>query len=389
MGSEITLSAGKLNLDWGKNQFFTNYSSLFKSEDLTDISYDYADEIVEIKPGYKRPLKNVRLRLDLLGYSMKSLESMYKDYLKRCYEPLDIEFSVFCKALSGINLSNHNAQWEHYEFEMAFEGVIHQAPLEELTRNYGKRELLEFIDGIDPLLVLRLFCENPSNENSHVYWQTNDVIEGGWVTTDEVYTTLGVRDKYLIITEGSSDSFILKKSLELLKPDITDFFYFVDMEENYPFTGTGNLYNFCQGLSSIMLLNKVIVVFDNDVEGVINYSRTKALDLPSNISVMTLPNMVDFENFQTVGPSGVSVENINGKGVAIECFLDMPPGIDPVVRWHSFNKNAKKYQGVLEKKDKFVKHFKKSYGSASYQLDKLGYLLDRIIETAIAQTALK
>ena len=45
---------------------------------------------------------------------------------------------------------------------------------------------------------------------------------------------------------------------------LRDFFDFVDMTENYPFTGAGNLYRFCQGLARIRIQNRILVVLDND-----------------------------------------------------------------------------------------------------------------------------
>ena len=35
------------------------------------------------------------------------------------------------------------------------------------------------------------------------------------------------------------------------QPDFDDFFTFVDMADNYPFTGAGSLVNFCAGLAKI------------------------------------------------------------------------------------------------------------------------------------------
>jgi len=91
-------------------------------------------------------------------------------------------------------------------------------------------------------------------------------------TTDkELFIGVEETDKFLIVTEGSSDTYIIKKALEILRPDILDFFSFIDMQENYPFTGGGNLLNFCKGLSSIKIQNKVLVIFDNDTEGVDKY----------------------------------------------------------------------------------------------------------------------
>ena len=92
----------------------------------------------------------------------------------------------------------------------------------------------------------------------------DEVVRNGWVERDAI--THGVTNKFLIVTEGTSDSRILRKVIDLLRPHINDLCYFVDMEGGYPFTGTGNLFNFVKGLGSIKIQNDVLVIFDNDVE---------------------------------------------------------------------------------------------------------------------------
>jgi hypothetical protein len=37
----------------------------------------------------------------------------------------------------------------------------------------------------------------------------------------------------------------------MFRPAIVDFFTFIDMEEGYPFSGSGNLATFCRGLAKI------------------------------------------------------------------------------------------------------------------------------------------
>ena len=46
------------------------------------------------------------------------------------------------------------------------------------------------------------------------------------------------------------------------------------MEEGYPFSGSGNLASFCRGLMKVGIQNKIIIVFDNDAEGVTKEVRT-------------------------------------------------------------------------------------------------------------------
>lgn len=83
--------------------------------------------------------------------------------------------------------------------------------------------------------------------------------------------------RILIVTEGSGDSYIISKAIEQLFPDISDFFNFVDMKENYLFAGTGNLYNFCVGLCRINIRNYIIVIFDNDTTDIGKYEKSLSL----------------------------------------------------------------------------------------------------------------
>ena len=50
------------------------------------------------------------------------------------------------------------------------------------------------------------------------------------------------------------------------------------MEEGYPFSGAGNLCEFVQGLISITVQNNVIVVFDNDAEGVVSFNQDDGVE---------------------------------------------------------------------------------------------------------------
>jgi hypothetical protein len=191
------------------------------------------------------------------------------------------------------------------------------------------------------------------------------------------------QSRILIVTEGSSDSFIIERAMKELRPDIADFFYFVDMEEHYPFTGTGNLFRFCQGLSRIKIQNNVLVVFDNDASGMEKFLQCQKLIRPKNMHICTLPDHECFCNFLTRGPNGVSLENINGSAVAIECFLDMDNinSESNYIRWTSYNRELEKYQGELENKDLLVKYFKKAnLTDGSYNTDKLSYLLDYLVD---------
>ena len=170
-------------------------------------------------------------------------------------------------------------------------------------------------------------------------------------------------------------------------PEIADFFDFVDMKENYPFTGTGNLYNFCMGLCRINVLNNIMVIFDNDTAGVEKYRQALSLEKPQSFLVTKLPDHPDFRNMQTVGPQGNTTEDINGKAVAIECFLDFDSvSHPPSIRWTEYKKNINAYQGELESKDEYVRAFKgANLTDSTYNRKKLKYLIDYLINQWITR----
>ena len=178
------------------------------------------------------------------------------------------------------------------------------------------------MENLHPYAILRLLAVNKANLIQNVTWHYADVVAGGWVKRDDVIRGLGAARKFLIVTEGSSDAKILSHALELLRPDVADFFCFVDMEEGYPFTGTGNLHRFCQGLVSIRIENRVLIIYDNDAEGSARFSDTSRLRLPSNMRVMQLPSHTTLATFTSVGPEGMGTADINGRAAAIECYLD-------------------------------------------------------------------
>ena len=71
---------------------------------------------------------------------------------------------------------------------------------------------LDFFENFDAKFLLRLLMENPQNLELDLEWRTADVIAGGYV--DDIYVGIDDRDKFLIVTEGSYDTFIIKKTLE-------------------------------------------------------------------------------------------------------------------------------------------------------------------------------
>lgn len=404
MGSMISLGVGRMEIDWGKNHIFRDHSAIFKPEDVKPIPYYYVDDdgapIVKYKEGYSRKLASIKQRLDLLGYTLGNVQRMYNQVLDECAEhglSVTLSFDAFFELLKDIDISRINTLEYAVEYDengydlgefarrciipdkeiysrllVAFGGDKHEL-------NY---ELETFFENLNPYVILRLLAENPGGRNLDVFWSFADVVENGWAKREEIVKPLSCVEKILIVTEGSSDSFIIRRVFELLYTDISDFFRFIDMQEGYPFTGVGNLYNFCCGLMKIGISNKIIIIFDNDTVGKEKFEKLKKMPQMGNLLITKLPDSSLFSRVKTLGPQGISVEDINGSAVAIECFLDFAScERSPVIRWVNYMEKSQKYQGALMYKDDFVRVFKKAdLLTGTYDSSKLRMLIDYLLE---------
>lgn len=391
MGSIITLGLDRLNLDWGKNGGFDNHSKLFLPGDIRSVTYYYAENEQEIKPGYARQLRSVVKRLELLGYTISKCKQSYQDLLKEthdwCSSP-SISFDVFSRILKRVDVGRVQMpeDIDNYDFgELAAKILTDPEFVKESAKlkNFKKWDGEYFFGNLDPYLIIRLLAENPKNLDLDVVWRFCDVVEGGWVKQDALYEGLSNTDRYLVVTEGSSDAAILKKSLPKVAGDVADFFDFIDMSENYPFTGTGNVTRFVQGLAKIKIQNRILVVLDNDTAGHSALQTLQTLNLPSNIKITVLPDIVDCKKVRTLGPSGKKSENVNGRAASIEWFLDLEQGNGkhPTVRWTSYDARLKKYQGELEGKEEYTRAFMKlADRNSNYDFSKLEYLWSHLLK---------
>ncbi|MDP3692709.1 HEPN/Toprim-associated domain-containing protein [Bradyrhizobium sp.] len=404
MGSMIQLSVGNLQVDWGKNRGFTDHSAFFQTSDVTLVPYyyvvegsDYIDEVgetqwkitVEYKEGLSKPLCEVKDRIALLGHTIEHCrqEFMYLANLNN-FDSERFEFESLKVALATVDVSSIALPISEgdEDFGEFFREQVFPKLGMKLPDGDTRHVLFSAAEGMENLSshsVLRLLAENPTAATLPVIWAYKDLEDGGWASRDEFVHRLEPSERFLIVTEGSSDAAILKHALKILKPHIADFFDFIDMEEGYPFSGTGNLYKFIQGLISISIQNNVIVLFDNDAEGIFSFNRCSQLNVPANMRVLKLPDLAEFRFFPTVGPGGQHRLDINGQAAALECYLQLDD--NACIRWSSFNSNLSTYQGALINKDRYKDCFLGQRSRvADYDYKKIEAVLDMIFDACVS-----
>lgn len=384
MGSYSGLMLGPLVVTESKNEFVSNHGELFLAEDLV-VSPLFGQ--TEPEEHYERPLRLVLNRLELMGFTLARAREEYDRPNPYSFsEPLPVSFDQVIAILKTVNVATVKNTFPEQPGSGEFLPVdvlkiVRAArPPERFSASYW--DLLALLENFTPGTILRVLAENPANLDLPVAWFFDEVVQGGWTERENIQHGISEHAEYLVVTEGSSDAKILRRAFNLLRADVSDFFRFVDMDEGYPFTGTGNLVNFAKGLVSIRIQNNVVFVFDNDAEGVACMKRCKALSLPRNMKMMKLPDMQEFAKFRTTGPGsqGERMADINGRGASIECYLDLPP--KAVVQWSRYNEALDIYQGALMGKDQYKREFLGLEGlQVDYDYTKLTCVLNEIIAT--------
>ncbi len=415
MGTEICLEIGGMSITYAKNHRGADHGFLFQSSDRKKFQsgqyyYDDQDDsplLGEPELGFRRPLSTVLPRLELLGHNLATAEAeytqmakLYRSELAKSYDKLRFEVMSFEEFLSFVNTVNIKDLDDSYlSWSKDNETRIKGRFTDELLNsripscNYydnsmhsEKSYFASLVDFLQPYTLLRLLAENPTNLDLNLDWQYGPMVYAGWAEESAFRPGARRRQRYSIATEGSSDSHILEKAFKFLRPEIADFFQFIDFNKGHPFSGTGNLVNFAKGLKSIDIQNRTVFLLDNDAEGSRAVRKLNHMALPMNMRAMKLPDLKAFKSFPTTGPNGKQLADINGRAAAIECYLDLNvEGLQPLVQWKNHIEEVGHYQGILQHKEKFTKAFLNQKGRDNpYDSAKLHIVLDAIVDTCTA-----
>ena len=423
MGTEITLNVAGLSVDWSKNSRGVDHGFLFQSDDRRRIPWEDDDHDDDpdrslMEMAFIRPFRSVLPRLELLGHTLATAKVDYERVAAACVEgrrslreagideevPLELmsfeEFKKFVTrdAITGLDDSGSHDVSDEGERRMkgrfADNAMTGRLPTTDAydVDGYSERSYFGSLIGfLHPYNVLRLLAENECNLDADLEWRYGPLVCNGWAEEREFVPGVRRPQTFLIATEGSADTRIIKHAISLLRPEIADFFRFIDVSEGYPFTGAGNLVRFAQGLARIDVHNQMLFLLDNDAEGVSACRRIGELALPGNMRAATLPELERFRNFRTRGPDGTGTADINGRAVAIECYLDLAAErTSPAeVVWTAYKKDLDAYQGELLGKETHTKTFlRRASRINGYDMSGLMCVLDMIFAEccAIAET---
>lgn len=200
------------------------------------------------------------------------------------------------------------------------------------------------------------------------------MVDNGWVEDcpfSEVAKQKKIESHFtygsiIVVTEGKSDKIILEKALQYLYPELSDLYTFFDFESSKAQGSTSEVIRIVKSFIASKIINKTIVLLDNDTTGLEALEILKSIGLPTNIKVMTYPNLESCNDYPTIGPTGIQNMNINGLACSIEMYLgktilNYKSELIPI-QWKGYSEKMKRYQGCITKKgfvqEKFYEQFK-------------------------------
>ena len=136
---------------------------------------------------------------------------------------------------------------------------------------------------------------------------------------EELKGDYSVNSRIILLTEGPTDSEVLRASIELLYPHLSSYYSFMDLAVRAP-GGAGSLVHVVKSFAGAGIENRTIALFDNGTAGHSAVSLLRHIQLPPHIRVMSYPNIALADSYPTRGPNGESVQDVNGSACSIELY---------------------------------------------------------------------
>ena len=184
MGTAITLSLNGIDIDWGKNDYWTSHYWLFPPNSLATVKYFYADGVVETKPGFRTTLEEAKFRMCHLGYSHEETKARFSSAVGRWNRTADLALSYhdFRDTLTSVNITTLTAEdlepfvWDFRRFVV------------DLLADWDtdSAQLEGFILQLGIPLMLRALADRADSHALPLVWHHQDLVDSGWASMDDL-----------------------------------------------------------------------------------------------------------------------------------------------------------------------------------------------------------
>lgn len=402
MGQYCELYISDYPIATTKNEIDPFILSLFQPEDLKNFERligdrnqllygrGDSDEETEQAVEYSNTAKNIKDRLEIMGFTLKKAMSEFEISKEESIERLtgylnDKNFTSNPEIEAKLKTEKELLEKSSFnDFLVASKEIIdngyrYKVKIEELPKDTNPVifYLLEHAHGLDQFpynydqrVLLRALLEFTPNDKKITYDITElidqeyyeDEIENIYEDTIQNITyDYELGEKILILTEGSSDILILQGAMNVLYPHLTGYYSFMDFGISNASGSAGSLVASVKSFVGAGIKNRVIALFDNDTAAESALRGFQKTIIPKNIKILQYPNIKIAEDYPTLGPSGISQMNINGLACSIELYLGKDilskDGNLIPVQWKGYDQTLGKYQGEIIDKSTVQKQF--------------------------------
>lgn len=211
--------------------------------------------------------------------------------------------------------------------------------------------------------LVRAFLEG-CDDTDEVVQDLSELVAGGYYDADDrvadnavqaLLSEFPISGSIVVLTEGSTDTQALERSLRLLYPQLGGYYTFMDFLGSNAQGSAGSLVSTVKAFVGARITNRVVALFDNDAaaeDALRGLSRTS---MPPNIRVLQYPNLDLAATYPTIGPSGViTTMDVNGRACSLELYFGTDvltnDGALVPVQWTGYKEAIGKYQGEVSRK---------------------------------------
>ena len=383
--------------------------------------YEARDDDHEVRIAYRTTSLAVADRLEAMGIAIADVRAAFERRLLRRAD--EIADAAEDDDVSRLALSQMLRQATFLDWSSAFQESMAddlQPTWPSITREALRTEMMRFIAeeaeddtffGLpgDARWLLRAVTEM-CGPDLVVEYDITDLVLSGYYELREPVAERAIRSlraegrnnaPLVVLTEGSTDAAALAGALRVLAPHPTGYLTFPDFEGANAAGGTGQLLAAVRAFAAAGIVNRTVALFDNDIAGraaIRSLARTR---LPASLRVATLPDLAIAREYPARGPSGTSLQDVNGRAASIELYFgeDVLRGEDGElmpVTWGGRDAALDDWQGEVSDKSELQRRFREKVRRTSEDptliatLDWTGMrsIIDRILQ-AFADGALE
>lgn len=375
MGSYWALQIDNFQLTTGKGEAPNEFLCLFQERDRRVRNSNRHGSAAGSRYEYAVPVGVMRERLDVLGFTAERSKRDFQYALALEIERMEEDPTFYDEdllVLRGMTLEN----WKNAFATMTHRGVNYwddpdpwaTHPIIHRILAQDDHTLMHF--GSDHWYFVRAALD-ALLDATEIVLDLTDVTDAGYYDKDQpvvsdarnaILAAHPVVEPIVILTEGSSDTRIVKASLDVMYPHLAELYTFLDFEDVRAEGGAEHLCKIVRAFAGARLRTRIVGLFDHDTAGHAALASLSNITLPSNIRLLTLPDAQVALDYPTVGPQGLQRMDVNRMAGGIELYLGPSAlhdgsGEFRPVRWTGYNRKLNRYQGEVEGKRDIVETY--------------------------------